>query len=793
MAIVKQSFRSLVKHPGSSLVSVLAMALGIALVSSTFSYLNGIFFRGLPFENAEEIVYIKQYDPAKKRERWVFSNDQVRYLQESTTTLQELSGFNIKRSNLRVPGRVARFTEETVVSPNFLELLQVKPTLGRSFLPEDAEAGSAPVALLSDAIWEEEYEGSAHVLGESLLINGVATTVIGVLPEGFDFPHRSDLWTPVQADSNTALNLLGRLNPGKSHSQAQSDLSRIMEVLAASGPEDQRDYTAATVAPYTTTVIGTRFVQLSKVMMAAAVLVLLVACANTSNLVFARISLRMPELAIRAALGASQKRMFQLLIMESIALAMAGATLGILLTLGLIRVIESFEKSNLVPTWISYEMDWRFFIVMAMVTIAAGVLTGLVPALRASRNDVHSLLQDQHGGASSLKLGRLNRALVVFQIAVCCALLSAGWMLYTNVKNGTDSLSFNPESALTVRLELLDGDYPNDDEIRTFYKTLINAVRLEPDIDKAALTSRVGMGKSGSVNIDIKGREPTPDRSPSARLEVITPDFFAAMEAPLLRGRLFGEDELNVTIINNQMARHYWPNADPIGQQIRVDQVGYEWATIIGIAPDLKMDGFGTELLSEPDGGAGFYLPHHQYPRRGMSLILRGPVPVATLEQTLRRVMTQQDANLAYGVLTLKDAIESRISVFRVLMSVFAAFGIGGLFLAAIGIFGIVSFATNQRVREIGLRVALGAKRRDVLGFVLRQGLSQVVLGVALGLVFTGLVSGLLQQVLPGLENQSAFGYTALGFGLLVVTLIAALLPAGRALRVDPVTALRQD
>ncbi len=789
-------WRGLWRSPANSIIAVITLGLGMGLVSFMLSYVNGVIVRGLPFDDAGRIVYVQRYNPDRDRIAWIFREADYLRLGEAQSSLDELVGFRWAQQNVRVPGQTPSINHTAAVTPNFLKMLRLRPAVGRDF---DASS-SGDVVLIGHHLWRDWFDCNDSILGTTLWLDGEAKTIVGVMPKDFRLPRKTDVWRVMepQAAGDRWFNVIGRLKEGVSKDQAAAELSRITGQISEANPERSGGYRQAVVNRYTDAMLGRNVKQLGYFMLGCSLMVLLLSCANVSNLLFARVSRRVSELAVRSALGASRARLFSQLIVESLWLALGGAILGVVLAKVAGRLLDAYTvKVDEVPFWMTYEMNWGFFGVVAVVTAAIGVVAGLFPAWKATRASVAQTLQDGSRSASSLSLSRLTGGLVAGQIAISLGLLCIAWMLVRNIQHSREAATvMNSGAVLAGQLVLPESRYAQDDAINQFHDALLTSLQEHPAISQAAVTTRERMDSAEMARIRLRERvypdEETVDR---ARLEEISPDYFATLDVPILQGRAFRPGDKQVAIINSAFVKRYFPEGDVLGKQIGLPRgSGSEWVTIIGVVPNLKMEGYMDRFLGAGDDGSGFYMPLAANPSRKAMVLVRGRGDFVYRTQLLRAAVAAIDADLAlHHVSTLKQAVADDLAVLNVISGLFTAFGLAATFLAAVGFFGVVSFAVNQRLREIGLRMALGARRLDILALILNKTTRQWLIGVLIGLILTWFLGKGITQIMPIMKWTSPIGYLLVLGGFFAVLVLGIIVPLRRALSVQPNEVLRQD
>ncbi|HSF41835.1 MAG TPA: ABC transporter permease [Thermoanaerobaculia bacterium] len=800
------AFRMLLKNPGYSLAAVAALALGIGLVTAMFSIIYGALLRGLPFDESENLMHLENANPSQDQPSLeVFLHDFLdwREQQKSFDGLSAYTGGTINLSGDREPERF----EGAFLTANTLDMLRVKPIVGRGFLPGEDSPQAQPVVLLSYGVWRTRYQGDPKVVGRPVRVNGEAGTIIGVMPQGFAFPIAEQVWVPLRLDpvriergKGETLEVMGRLRQGVTVEAAQAEMQGIAKALAAEHPKTNEGR-EATVKPWIDEVIGDEMVLLLSIMFAFCFVVLLIGCTNVASLLMAKASRRSREIAIRSALGASRRRVVAQLLVESLLLAFFGTLVGIVLAYFGVRAFNAAIVDTDPPFFIKIQLDLPALLFAFGVTLLATVLAGLMPALQASRADLNEVLKDEGRGSSSLRLGRFSRVVVIGEVAFSCALLvCAGLMVKSMLNLKTLDLGFDPKSVLTVRIALFEATYPDEAQRVRFFDDLLARIEAQPGVTAVAATSSLPGAGSGWRNYEVEGRVyPAEKDYPVTRTAMITPSFFDTFGARLLSGRNFNRMDtagsLPVVIVNKTFAETVWKGEDPIGKRIRLraDEPGKTepWRTVVGVAPDLQMAG----LENNEVGQDGFYLPLAQNCPGFVSVAVKtaaeNPLTLASL---VRQQVNAIDRDLPIYFVRSMDKVIAEETFFPSLFgTLFAILGLSALLLASIGIYGVIAFSVHQRTQEIGIRMALGAQQQNVLRMILRQGMLQLLFGLGVGLALALGASGLLANFLFGMSSKDPVTFTLVTLVLAAVAFLACWIPAQRASRTDPLIAIRYD
>jgi putative ABC transport system permease protein len=804
---VRFAIRQMFKRPGFTLVVVLTLALGIGANAAIFSVLDTVLLRPLPYRQPDRLVKIwtRFVGIGQPNDQNWISAPESRDIQQLNNSFSDLAVIDTGSFNLGVKGSPQRVVG-AAISPNLFPMLGVQPMLGRNFLPEEAQPGHETELILSYGLWQRVFGSNPSAIGSTLRIDGVPFTVVGVMPNGFAYPSESEIWgprafTPQELSEDRrgshGLELLGRMKPGLSMAQVQEDMDRVARTMIEqhkSYPYEKYDF-GIILHPLLEETVGDVRPSLL-VLMAAVGLVLLIACVNVANLLLVRASERQQEMGVRMAMGASSWRLARQLLTESILLALAGGAAGLALTplalSGLVRL-----AATSLPRAVNTTIDGRALSVMLLVTVVTGVLFGLAPALqaRSARNwETLKSARSTEGGRSK----RLRRALVMGETALSLVLLAGAALLMRSFEKilRVDP-GFRPEGVLTMRVALPDAQYGKPEQVRGFYNTLLARIQQLPGVRYAGATSLIplaGQNASGTTVIDSQS-VPKEDTQPEADRRFVTPGYFKAMGIPLVRGRFFDSRDSStaplVAIVDESLAQTYWPNQDPIGKRIHLGTVpspNSPWCTIVGVVRHVHNRTLEARSRIET------YYPEDQNPSSAMTLAVQTSVDPMSLAPTIQKEVTAIDPDLpVYRVRTMTEIMGESVARRRLALILLAVFAGLALLLASIGIYGVTSYVVAQSRQEIGLRMALGAGRTQVLRLMIGKGMGTIVAGLAIGvaaaLALTRVMGGLLFEVRPA--DPLALGGAALL--LLAVALVAILIPAHRATTINPVEALRYE
>jgi predicted permease len=812
-------------------LAVTVLTLGIGAVTTMFSVVNGVMLRGFSFPNASRLMSVNFIDPESTTFFGV--NGQVsamdfEELQPSQQSFELLAAYvGGGTVNVTVDGTPRRYAG-AYVTEDFLRTLGVQPVLGRDFTAADNASGAEKVAIIGHGIWQRDFGATPDIVGKAVSINGAPATIVGVMPSGFAFPVNEELWIPLYTEypllprndpNNLFPGVLGALRPEVSLDQANAEFAAFAKRFAEAYPDTNKAFATALVEPLLKTYTPLPLRGTLLTMLAFCFGVLLIACVNVMNMQFARATLRAKELALRSSLGATRWRLVRQMLTESLIVASVGATLGIGLAWLSVHWLTAAVRNseNPPPSWITFDIDGPVLVFTVGATLLAAMVSSLLPAWTSSRASVVEALKEGGRGTTNWRIGVVTKSLVVFQIGITCVLLVGSLLQERSIRNQqVIDYGYDTAGIMSARMGLMDGDYPTPETRRLFYDRLHRKLAAHPEFESVALTSRFRMVFSGSGPIEIEGKDYPEERDrPNANFEQVTGSFFSVTDQTLIEGRTFTEDDLDtklpVAIVNVAFAQKHYGNESALGRRFRsVDRNTLEpgpWRTIVGVVTTIRMQGpFNIPNVDD----TGYYVPFYANPTGPIPQELvvtkfatvivepRGGQHAEALATPLRRLVAEVDPNLPlYFVDTPKSQLEGFVAQSRVVATMFSIFGVVAMVLASVGIYGVMSFAVSQRTPEFGVRMALGADRARILGMVVRQGSKQLAWGVALGLglaltlvtVARDAIGNILFEVNP--RDPSTFA--AVLSLVAIVSLLATLVPARRATRVDPLIALRSE
>lgn len=795
----------LAKHRWFSAAVIITLALGIGINSTVFTLVNAVLYKPLSFPGGERMVTVSSEKLTNPEDRSRISWPDFLELRTQNQSFESLEAVERGQGTISETDIPPERYNLGRVSAGLFEMLHTPPQMGRGFSPADGSAGAENVVLLSHGLWQQRYAGAADVLGRSIQVNGQPATVVGIMPDGFKFPNLEDLWMPLQPTANRedrtrhSLELFGLLNPGTTLTAAQSDLAVIAARLANEHPTTNEDR-GLIVRTFHETYNGGPIKTIFLMMLGAVGFVLLIACANVANMMLGRAVSRGREIAVRAAVGASRPQLIRQLLVESVLLSGIGGLLGLAFSGFGLRAFDLATANVGRPYWITFEMDWRAALYFAAISISSGVVFGLVPALRASRVDLTTAIKEGTPGAGSSR-SRLTGTLVVVQFALTVVLLAgAGAMIRSFFAVQELNAYTRPDTVFTARLQLpeAEGERYHEAETRQqFFAQLLPALRGLPGVTHAAAANSFpGLG-GNRRGVEIEGLpHPDPENPPQVSMVVESLDYLQTVGVPLQQGRLFdandGETGREAVIVSRAFAARHWPDATALGQRIRMvsDTDDEPWMTIIGICADMDLN------PGEADSPPTIHLTYQQQSWGWMGLILRTNGDAATLATPVRQIVQRIDPTLPlFEANTLAAGLERQRWFLKVFGTVFSVFAFTGLLMAAVGIYGVIAHQTVRRTREIGIRMALGATARHIARLVLSRGLTQLGIGLLLGLAGAYGATSLLTStgLLLGISAHDPLLFSSIIALLTTVGLSACWLPARRATKVTPTEALRVD
>ena len=793
---------------------ILCIALVVGANSAVFGVVDALLLRAVPFEDADRLVALAAVHaaPGMEPQRMEVSPKDFAVWRERTRSFAGIAGvyprnFNlasaseagVAEGDLLEPERV----EGARVSPGFFALLRVQPALGRSFAAEEEQPGREPVAILGDRLWRRRFQADPRIVGKTFLVDGKSTQIVGVMPPGFRYPDDSEMWTPHVLETGSPtyewhyLAPIARLAPGVHLQQAESELKTVARGLEEAFPQTNRGWSAA-VEPLSERLTGHLRPRLAA-LSAGVVFLLLIACANIANLLLVRAAARGKEMAVRTAMGSSKRQLAGLVLVEGVLLALAGGVLGLLFTRLALALIARAPLD--IPALRDVALNLRVLGFTLLIAFVSGLLFSLAPALRFLRLDPQPFLKEGTRGSTQGAGHRLQGLFVVLQVAVSLLLLTSAALLLRSF-SALQSVDpgFDPRGLLTMRVSLPESKYPGNPERVFFADEAVRRLAALPGVSSAALTTALPIGDRDvdfSASFSLEGRIPADSgRRYFAAVRRVSPSYFETMGIRLLEGRGFTAadraESPGVVVVSRAMADRYWPAESPLGKRIKLGDYDSPnpWLTVVGVAGDVKDDGLQGEL--EPI----WYRPYAQHEdksARYVALLIRTSQSPAVLIRPARQEIRAMDDLLpVYQVAAMEDLLAESLAQQRVITAVIGALSFLGLVIAAIGLYGVMSYVVNQRRQEIGIRMAMGAQRGNVLGLVMKRGMLLTSLGLAAGLAGVLLLARPLSSLLYGVRPTDPLSCAVIVLLLGGVAVLANFVPARRATRVDPMIAFRQ-
>jgi predicted permease len=821
---VRFGLRMFRKSSGVTVIGILTMALGIGATTAIFSVVDATLLEPLPYPQSEQLVSIQDDFLGMGAHDVGISEPEWQDLQRSGI-FEYVSPTWFDENNLTGSSQPTR-VRLLIVAPNYFALLGVQPQLGQAFDPEDHSPGFIPEVVISDGLWKRAFGNDPNILSKSVRMDTDLYRIVGVMPAGFDAPGRTaeerniEVWAATSfygapLSDHPARNrrnlptAIARLKPGMTIAAAQSRLDMLVASLQKQFAADYPTQNSWTVRlmPLKERVVGN--VRQSLVLLLGAVgLVLLIACVNVANLLLARASVRGREMAIRRALGAAQGRLTRQLLTESLLLSVFGGTAGVAILFLLKDFLLRLVPENL-PHLNEISISWNILLFALVASVASGVLFGLAPALQASRLDLNHALKQEGRSTGSRERARTRRGLVITEFALSLVLMIAAGLLLRSFWDLLKvQLGFSPQSVMSVRTRLPSPNDPNTDKYgtasqeATFVRELIRRCKTLSGVEEVAIgdTASIPLDESlrdlkliseGQFLLTVEGHDVQGEHSTVERSS-ISPDYFHLLGIPLMRGRLFNESDYDntppVAVINQAMAQTYWPNEDALGKRFKAVKAGSPWITVIGVIANAR-----TQSLAQAEVPQA-YLDLYQTGAKRLAILLRGYFHTAAIADEVREQVQSLDTTLpVYGAQTLDETVSASLSRRRFSMELVGLFALTALLLAGLGIYGVISYVVSERTHEIGIRLALGAQRRNILHIVLRHGLGLAIAGAAVGLICALIVSHLMASLLYGVRPTDPLTFAGVALLFIGVAWVACYVPARRAMKVDPMVALRYE
>ncbi len=799
---IRYALRNLVKRPGFTLIAVITLAIGIGANTAMFSAIHALLMKPLEFPELDRAVAVWEKNSVNGRvhdEVTVANFIDWRDQSQSFEQLALYSGWSVNLSGVDSPERIQGY----LVTSNFMDATGLKPIMGRNFTPEENEAGKDRVAIITHSLWQRHFGGDPNVVGKTISANSIPRTVIGVMPEHFNFPKGGEIYGPMMLTPEVMSNrfnhsfyVIGRLKPGVPIASAQADIDNIMGRLEKQYPESNTG-AGATVYPLLEDIVRAYDTPIW-ITMGFVGFVLLIACANIANLMLARASGRHREIALRAALGASRWRIVRQLLTESLIVALIGGAVGVLVGfwgIDALRWANPSDAARHAAGWHQLGINVPVLLFTVGISLLSGLVFGLAPALQVSKPNLNDAMKES-GRQTSASSHRLRSSLVVFEVALSLVLLvGAGLSIRSFLALVKTNPGFNTDSVLTMKLLLPGAKYGEQAQRTAFYNDLVQRVKATPGVESAALVNYLPLsGSSSSDMYLVEGEaQPPPGRENDGRYRVATPDYFQTLHIPIVRGRGFTEndraDAARVVIVNEALARKHWPGQDAVGKRIRFYGEGERaaWMEIVGVVRDVTHE---LDVPVKPE----YYLPFAQDPWNGMTIVARTKVDPTSLAPEIRQQVWAIDRDQpVYDVKSMNEVWSAAASLYSFSSVTLGFFAVIALLLASLGIYGVMAFAVAQRTQEIGIRMALGATTTEVMKLVLQHGMKLALLGIGIGLAGAWALTRFMKTLLVDVQPTDLLTFALVSGCLFIAAFLACYLPARRATKVDPLVALRYE
>lgn len=797
--------RFLRKRWGVTTVAVLVMALGISLTGTMYAIIDGVVLSGPDYPEIERMAFMQTTIPQSEFNQSVRVHDYLDW-KEQQTAFSDFAAYTSISLNLSGDdARAENFTGARLSASTF-DLLQTMPFMGRAFTPEEDFVAESDVVILGYHVWVNRFDKDPAILGKTIRLNAKPTTVVGIMPEGFRFPEIHDMWVPLGIElaslerrEGPGLAVIGRLNDNATLTEARSQLTMIASRIEAQFPDTNEDVVPVVESFMEAVVTDEETTGLLYTMLIAVIGVLLIACANVANLLFGLTIARGKELAIRTAMGAARWRVLRQLLNETLLLTFAGAGIGLVLSKFSLDYFTRIVAPLGIPPWMTFELSGKVLIFVGLITLASAVISGLLPALHATRGDVNSILTDQTRGTSGRNVSRWSTALVSLEVALSCALLVAsGLMVRSTIEVGKADFGLESRNVLTARIGLPGETYPDSVAVVAFSDRLLTELDALPGATKAAITSNVPVLGTSYRYYGVLDHDYANDGEYSfSGYTRVTPTFFDVIDVPIVAGRGFDNTDIlesqRVVIVDERFAELNWPGEDVIGKQVRMGRSESEnpWLTVVGVVSTFEMSeplNFGGRAIEN------LYIPFAQGPSSGLSMMVKTAGDPLGAAGALRDLMFRLDSDIPISnIATFDKRIADGALDLIIIGGMFMIFGVVALILASIGLYAVMAFSVTRRTSEVGVRLALGASGGSIIKMIVRQGSKPLVAGLVVGLLLALLLGNAIGTFLFNVEPLDPFVYTGIPVLLTIVSLAALLIPARRAARTSPVVALRED
>jgi len=795
---IRFGFRTMLRNPGFAAIAILTLAIGIGANAALFSVIDGVLLKSLPIKDADRVMFVWETNPSISASTFATSTLNYRDWKEGNHSFSVIAGRRGFAANLVAGGEPERVIGERVTA-DYFTALGVDPIIGRSFQPGDDKLGAEPLVLLSRGLWQRRFGGDQNIIGQAITLNGQKCTVTGVMPN--DYRPNIEFWTPLQINYDNAdrylhdTTVVARLAPGVSISQAQAEMNTILARMTQQYPEMLKGWGIQVVPMHDSIVQNIRLALL--VLFGAVAFVLLIACTNVANLLLARAAVREREIAIRIALGAGRMRLIRQLLTESLLISVIGGGIGILIAIWGTNFLISLNPQG-IPLSSTVGVDYRVLGFTFVVSVLAGLLFGIVPALQSTKLNLNETLKESKSSGNA-RAGLIRSALVVSEITLALVLLIGAGLLIKSFSRLQDvDPGFNYDRMLTFQISLPPTLYSKPNQITGFFKNAVDRISALPGVKGAGAISQAPLAANGPRYIFYaEGRPlPAPNEAPLAAYRIVTPTYFQAMGIPLIAGRFFTEADDDkaqpVIIVSQSLAKQMWPGQDPIGKGMTVGVPlpgqPINFSKIIGVVGDVKH----TSLSGDPD--MQMYDPLLQSPSPSMAIVMRSAVDPISLADSARKTIAGLDPALPIANMkTMDTVVYESMAPFRFNMSLLTIFAGVALLLTIIGIYGVMSYSVSQRTREIGIRIALGAKPSSVRTMIIKQGLILAAIGLVFGLTGSFFAKWILSSLLFGISATDPTIFVGVALIIVVISALACYIPARRATRIDPMIALRYE
>ena len=794
--------RLIARGRGFSVAAILALVLGIGANTAGFTIAYGALVRALPFEAADDL-YVLSWNLRSGR-RANASGTDLEQWRAQTQTFEALAGYTTGLINLSDDRDLPEQADATYVTANMFGVLRLRPILGRDFTRDDEQPGANPVAVIGAGLWRSRYHADPTTLGRVMRVNGRATTIVGVMPDGMAFPETTAVWLPFipteaqRTGTQRVLRVFGRLREEPAPDGARAEFGAIAAAMIGAAPGRLKDVTGIRVETFQARYIGGAGRPMFITVLGAVSLVLLIACANVANLLLSRGSERAREIAVRSAIGATRARIARQLLIESFVLAAIGGGGGLLLASLVLPMFES-QITRTLPYWVRFGLDPLVFGYVAGVCLLTVAIFGVAPALQISKSRHGDVLKDGGRGVSpGVRARRFNAAIVVAQIALTMVLLvGASLMIRSFMTLYLVDLGIRIDDLVTMRVQLPTSHYTSAESRRGFFEQLLPRLRSIPGVEAASVTTGVPPLDGGERLVEIDGGTEAPIHVGTV---TITPEFFDVLGVPVPRGRRFqpldGAPGAEAVVVNSHFARRFFGDADPIGRRIRFttrEAIAGKpvdvWRTIVGVCPDIRQGSSLDEYVN-----AVVYIPYRQEAPAAASILLRTRVPPSVIMSAVRHeVQTLDPDQPVHGLQTVAQVLAADRWWQRTWGSIFGVIAAIALVLSTVGLYAVIAYSVAQRTQEIGVRLAIGAARHQVVWLILRRGLGHIALGVVVGAIGSTALANVMPGGLAGMSAIDPLALASVTTLLTVVCLVACIVPARRATRVDPVVALRAE